>query len=104
MSFSVLEGSSNKVTKKKKPIGPVEADPNDEIAISEEYGPHLPPTPSNPIDEIPIVKSGPSSFEELLERELAKEQAMKSGSCSTSAAVGTSVPKSNFLKRGKLRV
>lgn len=57
-----------------------------------------PPPPLNPMDEIPIPKAGPKSFEELLEQELAKEGAHKAdpGGRATPAQ-GT------FLKRGAFR-
>jgi hypothetical protein len=100
---SISDGLSRSVKKKKPFDRPSEADPENEAAVSEVYGPHLPPPPSNPIDEIPIIKSGPSSWEELLERELAKEQAMKQNAGGTAAGFGGSAQKTNFLKRGNSR-
>jgi hypothetical protein len=50
---------------------------------------------SNGFDEVPINKRGPSSFEELLERELAKDAMQQGGSASLRQA-----QKGEFLKRG----
>ena len=50
----------------------------------------------NPVDEIPIMKRGPSSFEELLERELAKD----SSSTDTIKSAPNSGTRTSFLKRG----
>ena len=92
-------GSVAKATKKKKRVTATESDVDNEQQELE-YGPHRPP-PVNQMDEIPIIKSGPSSFEELLERELAKEQAMKLASNQPSdPSSGIAVPKASFLKRG----
>jgi hypothetical protein len=52
---------------------------------------------ANPVDEIPIPKAGPKSFEELLEQELAKEGAQNMGY----ARGGKATPsQATFLKRG----
>ena len=96
----VSDDSSASTTEKKKKRGKVvEHDHDIEAEQTEEYGPHLPSF--NPLDEIPIIKSGPSSFEELLERELAKEQATKQDLDNNTLASGSSGPKSNFLKKGE---
>ncbi|KAJ1479723.1 hypothetical protein T484DRAFT_1748982 [Baffinella frigidus] len=52
----------------------------------------------NPRDEVPINKRGPESFEELLERELAKD-ALKQGAGGSSRQA----QKGEFLKRGPSR-
>ena len=91
--------SAAKAAKKKKRIKAADTDIDNDMQELE-YGPHKPP-PVNQMDEIPIIKSGPSSFEELLERELAKEQAMKLASNQPSdPSSGVAVPKASFLKRG----
>jgi hypothetical protein len=59
---------------------------------------------SDPHDEVPIGKKGPSTFEELLERELAKDQASRLAAV-TAPSQGDlqpsrSVSKSSFLRRG----
>ncbi len=91
--------SAAKAAKKKKRIKAAEPDVDNDLQELE-YGPHK-PLPVNQLDEIPIMKSGPSSFEELLERELAKEQAGRLASNHPSApSSGIPVPKATFLKRG----
>ena len=50
----------------------------------------------DPHDEVPIVKKGPSTFDELLERELARDQASQAAQPSKSSSRAT------FLKRGAL--
>eukprot|EP00960_Hanusia_phi_P076991 768635-Hanusia_phi.AAC.12 len=52
--------------------------------------------PPNPADEIPIMKCGPSSFEELLERELAKDASSKDAV----KPAPNSGARTSFLKRG----
>ncbi len=92
--------SAAKAAKKKKRIKATESDADNDLQELE-YGPHQPP-PVNQLDELPIIKSGPSSFEELLERELAKEQEMKRAPNHPSApSSGSSAPKASFLKRGE---
>lgn len=56
------------------------------------------PAANDPHDEVPIGKKGPSTFEELLERELARDQT----NLPAQVQAAKSASRSSFLKRGKL--
>ena len=84
--------------KKKKQNKICDFEPEDELAAEGIEPLSMPTPPVNPMDEIPIEKLGPSTFEELLERELAREQGGIESPRQTSPV---SITRSNYLKRGE---